>query len=210
MPVEIGRDDANICLYPSPHWTNQSAPASPHIVYPSATTFLAACHQAHYSLRSSLLCLGNRSGRWGKVAQTWPRFSLTSTKPLLLGPAGCAPASLHLSLPIQASASPTKLHTTQWWYYSFPSACYFQGVSLTAWGSEQPHSYTILLSARHLHHHVCFNETTRIFLIKSSFPCTPCHKQVQQLTQSYQPHLQRMETRSWHLKGILLSFANSH
>lgn len=73
---------------------------------------------------------------------------------------------------------------------------YFQGVSLTAWGSEQPHSHTILLSARHLHHHVCFNETTRIFLIKSSFPCTPCHKQVQQLTQSYQPHLQRMETRS--------------
>lgn len=68
MPVEIGRDDANICLYPSPHWTNQSAPASPHMAYPSATTFLAACHCAHSSLRSSLLCLGNRSGRGGKVA----------------------------------------------------------------------------------------------------------------------------------------------
>lgn len=133
LPVEIGRDDANICPYPSPHWTNQSAPASPHMAYPSATTFFAACHQAHYSLRSSLLCLGNRSGRGGKVAllnmaQIQPHEHQTPS-PWTCWLCSCQP-TLKPAHPGFSFTHQTTHHTTVVLLLSF--CLYFQGVSLTA------------------------------------------------------------------------------
>lgn len=88
-----------------------------------ATRIVPVCH--HLSCAWGTDLEGERRQR----SSTWPRFSRTSTKPLLLRPPGCAPARLRLSLPVQASPSPAEQHTTQRWYFSFPSACTSRGVT---------------------------------------------------------------------------------